>query len=107
MRMSSANIFRISLTFFSVEIGLYVECFSVADYKTVSTGLMELLALLRICLIVILWFCLFGFDVYVAKGPNCWSDGVKYVSYEQYVIELGHISYYVRVKNSVFGEILE
>ena len=51
--------------------------------------------------------CSCGFDVYVAKGPNCWIDGVKYVSYEQYLSEVGHSSYYARVQDSVVGEVVE
>ena len=51
--------------------------------------------------------CLCGCDVYVAKGQNCWIDGIKYVSYEQYLSELGHSSYYVRVQDSAVAEVVE
>ena len=51
--------------------------------------------------------CSCGFDVYVTRGPNCWIDGVKYVSYGQYLSDVGHISYYVRVHDSVVGEVVE
>ena len=46
-------------------------------------------------------------DVFVAKGPNCWIDGVKYVSYDEYLREVGHSSYYVRVQEFVVAEVVE
>ena len=51
--------------------------------------------------------CSCGFDVYVARGPHCWIDGVEYVSYNQYLSEVGHSSYYMRVQESVVGEVVE
>ena len=51
--------------------------------------------------------CSCVFDVYVARGLNCWIDGVKYASYNQYLSEVGHSSYYVRVQDSVVGEVVE
>ena len=44
-------------------------------------------------------------DVFV--GPHCWIDGVKYVSYDEYLREVGHSSYYVRVHESVVAEVVE
>ena len=51
--------------------------------------------------------CSCGYDVYVAKGPHCWVDGVKYSSYAEYLSEVGHSSYYVRVEESVVAEVVE
>ena len=34
--------------------------------------------------------CSCGFDVYVARGPNCWIDGVKYVSRSHRAATLGN-----------------
>ena len=51
--------------------------------------------------------CSCGYDVYVARGPHCWVDGVKYSSYDQYLSEVGHSSYYVRVQESVVAEVVE
>ena len=51
--------------------------------------------------------CSCGYNVYVARGPHCWIDGVKYSSYGQYLSEVGHSSYYVRVEESAVAEVVE
>ena len=51
--------------------------------------------------------CSCGFNVYVPRGLNCWIDGVKHVSYEQYLSEVGHSLYYVRVQDSVVAEVVD
>ena len=93
---------------YSVYSSLESSC--VADYKNAfityvsdrTTGVVE-----DICNCHCRGLCSCGFDVYVAKGPNCWIDGVKYVSYGQYLSEVGHSSYYVRVQDSVVAEVVD
>ena len=43
----------------------------------------------------------------MAKSPNCWIDSVLYLSYGQYLSEVGHSSYYMWVQESVVAEVLE
>ena len=51
--------------------------------------------------------CPCTYRAFTAKGPNCWVDNMWYSCFSDYLCEVGHSSYYTRLKSPLFAEVVE